>query len=177
MSKRRSSLVVVLLAVASIVSSGCESDKISGIVAEANKTEIQKLGNGYMLFQARMGKAAKSKDELVDFIKTNDRIEKNLKFMGITRDGFEDLFNSQSDGEEFFVRWNVFVPDRAPAEPIVFETTGAEGVRRVMWSSGEVKEYEDIDDAEYANLKKGKFRRERFKGPDLSNEGQAKAEE
>ena len=146
---------------------GCGKGHVASVVGEANKTKIQRVKNCYMLYQGRMLKAAQNKEELVDFIKTNSKIEKNLNLMGVDRSTFEESFVSDRDGAEYFIRYGTFVRDRAPEEPLVFETVGVDGKKQVAWSSEKVEEYEG---KEYDKLKAGKFRREKFKGPDLDAE-------
>ncbi len=152
--------------------SGCGKNEIAGIVADANKMQIQRAVNSYLLYQRRMMKAPKDKQELVEFIKTNPKIDNNLELMGISRDEFEQNLVSERDASEYFFRWGVFIKDRAPDEPLVFETAGVEGKFQVAWASGIVKEYEK---EEYEKLKKGKFRREKIAGPDLEAEANRKA--
>lgn len=159
-------LIITLFALTPMLF-GCGKGHVASVVGDANKTKIQRVKNCYMLYQGRMLKAAENKEELVEFIKTDGRIEKNLNLMGVDRNTFEESFVSDRDGAEYFIRYGTFVRDRAPEEPLVFETVGVEGKKQVIWSSGRVEEYEG---KEYDKLKAGKFRREKFKGPDLSEE-------
>ena len=166
--KQKMRLMITLFALTPLLY-GCGKGHVASVVGEANKTKIQRVKNAYLLYQGRMLKAAENKEELVDFIKTNSKIEKNLKLMQIDRNTFEENFVSDRDGAEYFLRYGTFVRDRAPEEPLVFETVGVEGKKQVVWSGGKVEEYEG---KEYDKLKSGKFRREKFKGPDLSAESE-----
>ncbi len=143
---------------------GCGKGEVANLVAEANKTKIQRAMNSYLLYQSRIHKAAPSKEELIEFIKTNPNIDKNLAFMGIDRDTFEENLISDRDGAEYFFRWGTFIKRPGTNEPLVFETVGVDGKYQVIWSDGEVEEYEG---KECEDLKSGKFRREN-QGPDLS---------
>lgn len=165
-------LIITLLALSPALA-GCGKGHVASVVGEANKTQIQRVKNCYMLYQGRMLKAAENKEQLVDFIKTNSKIDKNLKLMNVDRGTFEESLTSERDGAEYFIRYGTFIQDRAPEEPLVFETVGVEGKKQVAWSSGKVEEYEG---KEYDKLKAGKFRREKYKGPDLKAEAKKGAE-
>jgi len=146
---------------------GCDSGPdVSGIVAENNKAGIQKLANILMLYQARNGKAAANEDELCDFVANNDTIANNLKFMDINKSKFKDYLVSERDGQPFFVRYGIVVPDRTPPQALVFETIGFEGTRQVGWSDSTVQDV--TDDNEYAKLKKGERKKRRVKLVDAS---------
>lgn len=142
---------------------GCSNKEASDteFVRQANDTNIKKLMTAYSLYASRFGYTGpKSKEELVDFIKTNDSIEKNLDRIGLDRNAFDQVFVSENDGEEFTVRWGVFVnPDRQRAkEPIIFEKTGAGGTRMVMISNKNIIKVSD--DSKYEKLLKGKVKKE-----------------
>jgi hypothetical protein len=134
-----------------VLAAGCGDSDISKRIAENNKSHIQKLTNAYELYQARKGAAVKSRQELIDFIATNSTIEKNLGFMNISREDFEDYFVSQRDGEEFFVRWGIRIEPMRAAQPIVFETKGVDGVRQVCFAGATIKE---PSEKEYEDWKK-----------------------
>ena len=138
-------------------------DEVAWLVAERNKTKLQKIANVYMLHQKRIGSAVKSKVDLVEFVATNDRIEKNLVLMQIDREDF-DLCFADEDGNELFVRWGIFIQERDPPQPLVFETVGEGAMRKIAWSNGNVTE---VDDAEYEELKRGQIDKDSgFKGPE-----------
>jgi hypothetical protein len=167
--KRNLSILTLFFALTVI---GCGKGEIAGIVGEANKTRIQRAVNSYLLYQRRMLKPPKNKEDLVEFIKTNQKIDKNLELMGISRDGFEENLISERDENEYFFRWGTLIKDRAPDEPLVFETVGVDGKYQIGWVSGTVEEYEK---EEYDRLKKGRFKREKIAGPDLKAEANRKA--
>lgn len=162
-----SSAAIPLFLCATMLLSGCGEDGASDFVSEMNKDRIQRAMNSYRLYQSRIHKAPKSRDELVEFIKTSDKIDKNLEMMGISRETYEEELISERDGEEYIFRWGTFINDRGAAEPIVFEAVGVDGARQVMWTDNKIEEY---DEKEYEKLLKGKFRREKFSGPDLDEE-------
>ena len=151
--------VVFLIALALVLQSGCgggDAD-VSGITSKANETHLQKVANAYKLYQLRNNKAVEDADQLKNFIATATDIDKNLEFMNIDRDSFPDYFVSERDGEEFLIRWKVWINDRAAPQPLVFEKTGVDGKRQVFWVPSQ--EVEECDKTRYDNLLKGKFER------------------
>ena len=146
------------LVVGAILIAGCGSGPdVAGMVAENNKTNMQKIANVMMLYQNRVGRAANSEDELVGFVTSHDKIDKNLNFMKIDKDSFGDYFVSERDQQPYFVRYGIVVPDRTPAQAFVFETVGVDGVRKVAWSDSSVTDVSD--EKEYKKLKDGKVKR------------------
>lgn len=153
-------LKLILLVVVVACLSGCsnKSARDTEFVRNANDTNIKKVLTAYRLYASRFSYTGpKSKDELINFIKTNEKIEKNLERIGLERENIEEIFVSENDGEEFTVRWGKFVnPDEKRAkEPIVFEKVGKDGVRLVMISNKKILEV--TDDAKYEKLLKGKI--------------------
>jgi hypothetical protein len=156
-------LIAILMVVAITILSGCtdKSARDTEFVRNANDTNIKKVATAYSLYASRFGYTGpKSKEELINFIKTNDKIEKNLERIGLERDTIEEIFISENDGEEFEIRWGMFMnPDLLRAkEPFVFEKVGKDGVRLVMISNKKILEVSD--DAKYKKLLKGKISQE-----------------
>ena len=153
-----------------IVSGGCDSGPdIATMVGENNKTNIQKLLNGYTLYQRRMkNEPCPGKEELLDFIRTNGSIDKNLSYMNIDKDKFEDYFVSERDNEEFLVRWGIYQAERMAAEPVIFEKTGFEGKFQVIWTGGEITE---VGKDEYDKLMSNNFERDEFVQPAFDSKG------
>lgn len=159
----------ILLLVAVCCLCGCDGKSVrdAEFVKNANDTNIKKVATAYSLYASRFGYTGpKSKEELINFIKTNEKIEKNLERIGLERDKIEEIFISENDGEEFKVRWGVFInPDRLRAkEPFVFEKVGKDGVRLVMLSNKKILEVSD--EAKYRKLLKGSVNREDAKTDD-----------
>ena len=152
--------VIFLLQLASLLClSGCGAgpDPAAEIVAKRNRTNIQKVANAYILFSAlKHNRGPRSKDELVEFVKNKPSIDRNLGLMGIERDDFEKCFVSESDLTEVDVRWGLRINPDGAAVPLVFETKGVDGVRRVALSGGRVLEVDD--DKKYKNLMAGKIK-------------------
>jgi hypothetical protein len=172
-----SKLNLILLLVSIAWLNGCNSKAARDLefVRNANDTNIKKVATAYRLYASRFGyMGPKSKEELVDFIRTNESIEKNLERIGLERDKIEEIFVSENDGEEFEIRWGVFMnPDQLRAkEPFVFEKTGKDGVRLVMISNRKLLEV--TDDAKYKKMLKGKIDKEDAK-TDLERQMEAEA--
>jgi len=132
------SFVVVCIAVM-ITGCGFDSD-VANVVGESNRSNVQKVANSLALYQTVIGQAAQTEEELCDFIATNSKIAQNLELMKIDRDSFKSNLVSERTGTPFFVRYGVYVvrDGRSPAEPLVFETVGVEGSRRIGWSDASV---------------------------------------
>lgn len=154
---RLAPLVFITLAVTfGIVCLGCDNeDPAADEVAKRNKTNIQKVANAYILYAELNGtRAPKSEDELVKWVTEYERIERNLKMMGIEREKFAGYFVSEIDNEEFTVRWGASYDPEGAAIPLVFEAKGIEGVRRVALSDSRIL---SVDDAKYKRLLAGKI--------------------
>ena len=148
---------------------GCDGkwEQDTQFVRNANDTNIKKVASVYGLYASRFGYTGpQSKEELVTFIKTNEKIQKNLQRMGLEPDKIEEIFISENDGEEFKIRWGVFInPDSLRAkEPFVFEKVGKDGVRLVMLSNRKILEV--TDEAKYRKLLKGNVTKEDAKTDD-----------
>lgn len=124
---------------------GCAgTDPVTELTLKNNETNIQKVGNAYILYATlQRNNGPESKEALVEFVTSNDLIGRNLKMMGIEREGFEDCFVSTVDGEPFSVRWGLVIESEGSAVPLVFEKTGTNGVRRVALSDSRILEVED----------------------------------
>lgn len=144
-----------------VLIAGCnKGPDIGGMVAEKNASNIQKVCNALRLYQVRLGKPAPSEEQLCDFIASNGTIEKNLSKMNIDRTTFKDHLVCERDSEPFFVRYGVVVKERGAAQPLVFESVGVDGVRKIGWSDATVTDVSD--EKEYDKLKNGKFKKEKI---------------
>ncbi|QDT68754.1 hypothetical protein MalM25_16790 [Planctomycetes bacterium MalM25] len=136
---------------------GCGASDSVRFVQASNDSNIKQVASVYQLYASRHGYLGpKSKEELLDFLISDDRIARNLELMEIDLANVEDCFVSENDSEEFHVRWGVFInPDlERSREPLVFERTGKDNVRLVMLSNRKILEV--TDDAKYQALLKGK---------------------
>lgn len=140
---------------------GCGSSDHSEFVRASNDSNIKKAASLYQLYASRFGYVGpKSKEELLSFLTTNEKIARNLELMGIDRENLDSYFVSENDGEEFRIRWGVFVnPDLERAnQPVVFESKGKDGVRLVMLSNRNILEV--TSNEKYESLLSGKVSRE-----------------
>ena len=150
-----------------VLVAGCGSGPdVNSLVAAKNGSNIQKVSNALRLYQVRLGKPAPSEEQLCDFIANNATIDKNLSKMKIDRAAFKDHLVCERDSEPFFVRYGVVVKERGAAQPLVFESAGVDGVRKVGWSDASVTDVSD--EKQYDKLKSGKFKKEKF--VDLASE-------
>lgn len=130
---------------------GCSGDKNAEKVGDANKSNIQRLGNIYAAFQnSRSGRGPKDEAEFKQFIAEFDPAK--LQMMGIKKDDLDGLFKSERDGEKFQIRYGVG-GGRGSVDAVVFEKTGANGTKQIGYTSGTV---EDADDGTYKELWAGK---------------------
>ena len=161
----------MLILLTGLFAAGCtQADKAKDLAAELNKTNIQKVSNAFSLYgNMNNFKSPKSKEELIEYIKTGDGLEYSLDVMGIDKDKFQDMFVSSVDGEEFIIRYKSRVSAMGGGVPIAFEKTGVDGIRRVGLSNGKVIE---ADDKTYERLMKGKVSKEE-KGDTLSDQADA----
>lgn len=157
-------LTAIFAACLLINHSGCGSSDVADLVAENNKTHIQKVANAYSLYEKRLGKAVTSKEELIEFVQSGQNIAKNLEFMNIDPSAFPDYFVSERDDEEFFIRWGISVPDRTAAQPLVFEKTGVDGLRQVCFSNSVI---EEVDANQYDKWKSRGVKKGSFEQPDI----------
>lgn len=152
---------LVLLSVCCFV--GCESadQRNAAFVAASNDQNIKKITSLYQLYASRTDYTGpKSKEELIEFVNTNQSIAENLELLGIDRENINEYFISENDGQEFDLRWGVWInPDsERTKEPLVFERKGKDGVRLVMLSNRKILEV--VDDAKYQKLLNGKVSEE-----------------
>lgn len=140
--------------------SGCDnSDPVADHVASKNKTNIQKVANTYILYSAlNRNRGPRSEEELIDFVENFDGIDRNLKMMGIERTGFSDSLVSSVDGQKFTVRWGLDIDPEGAGVPLVFETRGADDMRRVCLSNSRIVEVED--NVKYKKLLAGNIDKE-----------------
>lgn len=156
MSLNRSLLLCVMLVivVGSLVGCGSNSN-VQGKIEAQNATNIQKISNAYKLYAFVNGhRGPASVDEFKQFLQTNKAIGRNLELMDIDLAKLDSYFISQADGEEFVFRWDVKLKPDLDINPIVFDKTGADGMRRVVLACDVVLEV--TDDAKYERLLAGK---------------------
>lgn len=169
-------LFLLLILSACLIGCDSQSARDADFVKKANDNNIKKVASVYQLFASRFANTGpKSKEELVEFLTSNESIQKNLKLIGIDVNNLDEIFVSENDGEEFIIRWGEFMnPDETRAkEPFVFEKVGTNGMRLVMVSNRKILEVSD--DKKYQKLLKGKIGKEDAKS-DAQREEEAEAE-
>lgn len=153
-------MLCLLLTVLLFGTGGCGPSQNLDHVKAANDTNIKKLCSAYQLYASRSRYIGpESKEELVEFLRTNEKITRNLELMGLDRSEIDGYFISENDGKEFEIRWGVFVnPDQERArEPLVFEKEGKDGIRLVMLANRNILEVDN--DKKYQALLNGKVTR------------------
>ncbi len=167
---------LVLLSVCCFVGCGSSAQRNAEFVAASNDQNIKKVTSLYQLFASRTDyNGPKSKEQLIEFVNSNQSIVENLELLGIDRGKINEYFISENDGQEFDFRWGVWInPDfERTKEPLVFEKVGKDGVRLVMLSNRKILEIRD--DAKYKTLFEGNVDSEDAK-TDLEKEEEADTE-
>jgi hypothetical protein len=133
--------------------SGCGGDDGgAGALAEANSTNIQRLANLYFTFQTNHDfRGPKDEAEFKAFLQSFN--PEKLKRIGIDPGAIDALFVSERDSHPFKIRYGVQGSAMGSGEPVVFESTGADGKRQVGFLNMTQRE---VDAAEYDELWAGK---------------------
>lgn len=122
-----------LLIALSIFFAGCgPGNDISSKMKDGNKENIRRVRNCYSMYLGMHGyKGPKDKEELMNFLKSNERAAVNLERIGITQEQLDTMWVSERDGEEFKVRWGLNGMDD---HAVVFEAKGVDGKRLVCFA-------------------------------------------
>lgn len=136
---------------------GCGGTDANSMIAAANDSNVKRLATLYSYFHIQnRNKGPKNKEQLRAFIEAQDA--NRLKRGGIDATKLDELFVSERDGEPFVVRYGVNTVIRGPSLPVVFESTGVDGMRQVGFCNGSMKE---VDEDEYDRLMAGKADKEK----------------
>ena len=141
----------VVFLISLVLSTGCGDGRPSAddMLAKSNQENIQRLATLYVRFQLSNGSAGPANEaEFRKFI--SDCSPKRLERIGVDINSIDDLFISERDSEPFKIRYGVRGNSRGSNDPIVFEAVGADGKRRVGFTSLKVVETEN--DKEYQEL-------------------------
>ncbi len=150
-------MCLLVLLGASVLLAGCGGADANSMIADANDTNVKRLATLYSFFHIRNKyKGPKNEGQLREFIESQDA--DRLKRGGIDASKLDELFVSERDGEPFVIRYGVNTVIRGPALPVVFETTGVDGMRQVGFTNGPMKE---VDNDEYDRLMAGKADKEK----------------
>ena len=137
---------MILVAVALV---GCApANPEAAAVANANKTNSQRLANLYILHQFQNAYAGPADEAAFkEFIKKTD--PRTLQPMGVDPDTVDDLFVSERDGQPFKIKYGIESGPHGCQEPAIFEATGQNGKRMVGFLNMVQKE---VENAEYDQL-------------------------
>ncbi len=150
-------LCVTLLLWASVSLIGCSNPNANSMIADANDTNVKRLATLYSVFQVKNKyKGPKTQQQLREFVQSQD--PERLARGGIDPTMIDDLFVSERDGEPFVIRYGVNTVVFGPPLPVIFESTGVDGMRQVGFCNGLMQE---VDDAEYDRLMAGKADKEK----------------
>ena len=151
----RSGLCVLLGA--TFAFAGCGGADADSMIADANDTNVKRLATLYSLFHMQnSNKGPKNEQQLREFIESQDA--NRLKRGGIDATKLDELFVSERDGEPFVIRYGVNTVIRGPSKPVIFESTGVDGMRQVRFFNGSMQE---VDADEYDRLMAGKAEKEK----------------
>lgn len=134
---------------------GCGGDPTADAFREMNKLNMSKIVNSYVMFASvNNGVGPKNEEELINFIKTDERVAPRLGMSSSDFGSLDSLFISDVDGEPFTVRFGLKIRTDEDHSPLVFEKTGANGMRRVALADNIILEV--TDEKKYARLLAGK---------------------
>lgn len=127
---------------------GCGSADPAATLADANRENIQRLTNMYLEYQKRNEwRGPKNEEVFKEFLVSFDPAR--LERLGIDPKGIDQLFVSDRDGEPFKIRYGVRGSYRGSDEPVLFESVGVGGKRKIAFLNMEQRE---ADADEYDEL-------------------------
>lgn len=142
----------VLLALASIMLTGCGERNPEADLAALNETNLQRVTNLYFAYQKKHRfQGPPNEAAFKKFV--NELDPKKLERIGIDPVGIEGTFVGDRDGQPFKIRYGVQGSAMGSQEPVVFEAEGAGGTRKVGFLNLTQRE---VDAAEYELLWSGK---------------------
>jgi hypothetical protein len=123
---------------------GCVGDQVASDFKEMNKLNMQKLANSYVMF-ASVNKNIGPKDsaELLNFIRTDERVPPRLGMSSGDLANLESLLISDADGEPFEIRYSLKLRPDEDTSPLIFDKTGVDGMRRVALADNRILEITD----------------------------------
>lgn len=134
------------LLMAAALAVGC-SDQVARQVAAMNDTNLKKVSSLYRFYQYRNGwQGPKDAAALRAFVEQAP--PKKLEMMQVDPAQFDSFLISERDGQPAKVRWGVAIGP-TDVQPLVFEATGVNGRRIVVFSNAQT---EEVDAARYDTL-------------------------
>jgi hypothetical protein len=147
-------LVLTCLAVCLFL--GCGKDEVSLQFKEMNKLNMQKLVNSYVMFASVNGNIGpKDSEELKNFIATDERVPPRLGMSSSDLNDLDSLFISDADGEPFKIRFGLKIRVDEDRSPLVFDSVGVDGMRRVGRADNVIVEVSDAK--KYDRMWEGKM--------------------
>jgi len=163
--------VYIVLLIATVVSMiGCSTgDEITDKMRAGNQENIRRVRNCYTMFQeAHRWRGPKDKDELMEFLTTDNMAAVKLERIGISKEQLDSMWVSERDDQEFKIRWDLNgMRDHA----IAFEAEGLEGKRLVCFAKPQ-----ELNESEYEDYWTGKKLGEGPEGMVEVLEGEAEKE-
>lgn len=145
--------LLTLATVCAIV--GCGGDPHADTFREMNKLNMQKIVNSYVMFASvNNGNGPKNEEELLNFIRTDERVPPRLGLSKGDLSVLDNLFISDADGEPFAVRFGLKIRTDEDHSPLVFDKTGVNGMRRVALADNRILEI--TDSSKYDRMLNGK---------------------
>jgi hypothetical protein len=144
-------LTVVLLMLVTLLGCG-ESVDPAEAVAAANSSNIQRLANLYLAYQAESNWVGPPDEaKFKEFISSLPA--QQLKRINVDPAKLDAIFVSERDGQPFKIRWLVVGNMMGSTEPVVFESAGVGG-KRMVGTLGMAQL--EVVDADYETLWAGK---------------------
>jgi hypothetical protein len=123
---------------------GCGNDQVASDFKKINELNMQKLLSSYVMFASVNGSVGpKDSDELINFIRTDERVPPRLGMTSGDLDDLERLLISGADGEPFEIRYGLKIRTDEDKSPLVFDKTGVDGMRRVGLADNRILEISD----------------------------------
>lgn len=144
----------VLVGTLLVVVWGCGKDTSpKGLLAQYNKSNIQRLANLYNRYQAEHRWVGPPDEETFrKYVKALPAAR--LEMLGVDPNDIDGLFRSERDGENFVFRYRVVGSAMGSVDPVVFEATGVGGKRLVGFTGRPPQEVEAQD---YNDWLEGKY--------------------
>jgi hypothetical protein len=135
---------------------GCGGATPDSATSKSNKTNIQRLGNMYQMFQFKHKfRGPEDEAEFKEFLK--GVAPSILEPRGIDPNDIDSLFICERDNEPFQIRYGVPTGARGSTEAVIFENTGNGGPRMVGFLNMVQREVEAEEYNQLLNAKPPKI--------------------
>lgn len=147
-----SHVTICIGALLAVFATGCNSgNNPASALADANKSNLQRLANLYLAFQSEHDwRGPTDETEFKTFLRSIDPAK--LERIGIDPNNLDAIFISERDGQPFAIRYGVRGSVMGSAEPVIFEAAGDGDQRLVGFLNMTQRE---VDPTEYDSLKSG----------------------